>query len=103
MTTGMNAGMGPELSDEISNKTGRADDPPQRVFFDTNIVVYCFDTLEPRKQTRAKDLLAHALNSKLGVVSYQVIQEFSTSQPKPNACSYRKSASWLTSIWCCSR
>ena len=80
MTTGMNAGMGAEmsaeLSDEISNKTGRADDPPQRVFFDTNIVVYCFDTLEPRKQSRAKDLLAHALNSKLGVVSYQVIQEF---------------------------
>ena len=51
-------------------------EPAQRVFFDTNIVVYCFDTLEPRKQTRAKDLLAHALNSKLGVVSYQVIQEF---------------------------
>ena len=48
----------------------------QRAFFDTNIVVYCFDTLEPRKQTRAKDLLAHALNSQLGVVSYQVIQEF---------------------------
>ena len=51
-------------------------EPARRVFFDTNIVVYCFDTLEPRKQTRAKDLLAHALNSKLGVVSYQVIQEF---------------------------
>ncbi len=48
----------------------------QRVFFDTNIVIYCFDTLEPRKQTRAKDLLAHALNSTLGVVSFQVIQEF---------------------------
>ena len=51
-------------------------EPAQRVFFDTNIVVYCFDTLEPRKQTRAKDLLAQALNSKLGVVSYQVVQEF---------------------------
>ena len=51
-------------------------EPAQRVFFDTNIVVYCFDTLEPRKQTRAKDLLAHALNSQTGVVSYQVIQEF---------------------------
>ena len=51
-------------------------EPTQRVFFDTNIVVYCFDTLEPRKQTRAKDLLAYALNSQLGVVSYQVIQEF---------------------------
>lgn len=50
--------------------------PAQRVFFDTNIVVYCFDTLEPRKQTRAKDLLAHGLNSKLGIVSYQVVQEF---------------------------
>ena len=51
-------------------------EPAQRVFFDTNIVVYCFDTLEPRKQTRAKDLLAYALNSQLGVVNYQVIQEF---------------------------
>ena len=51
-------------------------EPAQRVFFDTNIVVYCFDTLEPRKQTRAKDLLAYALNSQLGIVSYQVIQEF---------------------------
>ena len=51
-------------------------EPAQRVFFDTNIVVYCFDTLEPRKQTRAKDLLAHALNHQTGVVSYQVIQEF---------------------------
>lgn len=51
-------------------------DPALRVFFDTNIVVYCFDSLEPRKQTRAKDLLAHALNSKLGIVSYLVVQEF---------------------------
>jgi predicted nucleic acid-binding protein len=51
-------------------------EPAQRVFFDTNIVVYCFDTLEPRKQTRAKDLLAHALNHQTGVVSYQVIHEF---------------------------
>ncbi len=52
------------------------DNSARRVFFDTNIVVYCFDTLEPRKQTRAKDLLAHALTNQLGVVSYQVIQEF---------------------------
>ena len=51
-------------------------EPAQRVFFDTNIVVYCFDTMVPRKQTRAKDLLAHALNNQTGVVSYQVIQEF---------------------------
>ncbi len=51
-------------------------DSAKRVFFDTNIVIYCFDSLEPRKQVRAKDLLAHALNSQQGVVSYQVVQEF---------------------------
>jgi predicted nucleic acid-binding protein len=56
--------------------TNNFGDSTQRVFFDTNIVVYCFDSLEPRKQTRAKDLLAHALNSQLGIVSYQVVQEF---------------------------
>jgi predicted nucleic acid-binding protein len=47
-----------------------------RVFFDTNVLVYCFDSLEPRKQSRAKDLLAQALNARQGVVSYQVVQEF---------------------------
>ena len=61
---------------EVGGTTGHFNDSARRFFFDTNIVVYCFDTLEPRKQTRAKDLLAHALNSKLGIVSYQVVQEF---------------------------
>ena len=64
------------MNAEMGGKTSTLSDSAQRVFFDTSIVVYCFDTLEPRKQTRAKDLLAHALNSKLGVVSYQVVQEF---------------------------
>jgi predicted nucleic acid-binding protein len=52
------------------------DTPTQRVFFDTNVLVYCFDNTEPQKQARAKDLLAQALNARLGVVSYQVVQEF---------------------------
>ena len=47
-----------------------------RVFFDTNVLVYCFDSLEARKQSRAKDLLAQALNARQGVVSYQVVHEF---------------------------
>ena len=47
-----------------------------RFFLDTNIAVYCFDSSEPRKQNRAKDLVAHAASSGLGVVSYQVLQEF---------------------------
>jgi predicted nucleic acid-binding protein len=48
----------------------------QRVFFDTNVVVYCFDATTPDKQSRAKDLIAQALSSGQGVVSYQVVQEF---------------------------
>lgn len=49
---------------------------PQRVFFDTNVLVYCFDSSAPQKQSRAKDLIAQALNTRQGVVSYQVVQEF---------------------------
>jgi len=45
-------------------------------FLDTPIVLYCFDHGDPRKQLQAKELLTHAASSGLGVVSYQVLQEF---------------------------
>ena len=48
----------------------------ERFFLDTSIAVYCFDSSAPRKQDRAKDLIAHGASSGLGVVSYQVLQEF---------------------------
>ena len=48
----------------------------ERIFFDTNVTLYCFDTREPRKQERAKDLMAYGASSGLGIVSYQVLQEF---------------------------
>jgi predicted nucleic acid-binding protein len=48
----------------------------ERFFLDTNIAVYCFDSNEPMKQSRAKDLLAHGASTGMGVVSYQVLQEF---------------------------
>jgi predicted nucleic acid-binding protein len=48
----------------------------ERFFLDTNIAVYCFDSNEPLKQSRAKDLLAHGASTGMGVVSYQVMQEF---------------------------
>jgi predicted nucleic acid-binding protein len=48
----------------------------ERFFLDTNIAVYCFDASAPRKQEAAKELVAHAASSGLGVVSYQVLQEF---------------------------
>ena len=48
----------------------------ERFFLDTNIAIYCFDETASLKQSRAKDLLAHGASSGMGVVSYQVLQEF---------------------------
>ena len=45
-------------------------------FLDTNILVYAFDTSQPRKQKICRDLVRNALNNGVGCVSYQVIQEF---------------------------
>lgn len=47
-----------------------------RFFLDTNVFVDAFDTSEPVKAQRAAELIRRAVGSKLGVVSYQVIQEF---------------------------
>jgi predicted nucleic acid-binding protein len=48
----------------------------ERFFLDTNIAIYCFDDTAPLKQSCAKDLMAHGASSGMGVVSYQVQQEF---------------------------
>src|SRR5690242_16354615 len=47
-----------------------------RFFLDTNIFVYSFDFTAPAKQKIAKDLIGRAVRSRIGIVSYQVIQEF---------------------------
>jgi len=47
-----------------------------RYFIDTNIIVYCFDKRDPAKQDAARNLVADALESGTGVISYQVVQEF---------------------------
>lgn len=47
-----------------------------RVFLDTNIWVYCFDSTDLRKQTRALSLVSHYLDIQTGVISWQVVQEF---------------------------
>ncbi|MFL6234401.1 MAG: PIN domain-containing protein [Thermoanaerobaculia bacterium] len=47
-----------------------------RTFFDTNVLVYIFDTDSPAKQARARDLLTeHARFGRI-VLSSQVLQEF---------------------------
>jgi predicted nucleic acid-binding protein len=48
----------------------------ERFFLDTNIFVYSFDHAYPIKQRQARALIERALESRNGVISYQVIQEF---------------------------
>jgi predicted nucleic acid-binding protein len=48
-----------------------------RFFLDTNVFVYSFDNSAVRKRDRARALIAEALSSGAGLVSYQVVQEFS--------------------------
>jgi predicted nucleic acid-binding protein len=47
-----------------------------RFFLDTNIFVYSFDPTAPQKSARASELIRHAVRSRNGIVSYQVVQEF---------------------------
>ena len=48
----------------------------QRVFLDTDVFVYVFDASAPRKQAQARALVKACLVQGTGVVSYQVVQEF---------------------------
>jgi predicted nucleic acid-binding protein len=47
-----------------------------RVFLDTNIFVYSFDTEAPAKAKRASRLIREAVDTGEGIVSYEVVQEF---------------------------
>ena len=47
-----------------------------KYFIDTNIFVYCFDDRQPEKKAGALALIANALQTKNGIISWQVVQEF---------------------------
>jgi len=47
-----------------------------KYFLDTNIFVYSLDPVEPRKARIAEELVTRGVGSRLGVISYQVVQEF---------------------------
>ena len=47
-----------------------------RFFLDTNIFVYSFDANAPKKAARSAELIRRAIETKSGMVSYQVVQEF---------------------------
>jgi len=47
-----------------------------KFFLDTNILLYSFAIDQDEKKIKAKNLIATALDSNLGIISFQVIQEF---------------------------
>ena len=47
-----------------------------RFFLDTNIFVYSFDANSPKKSAQANKLIRRAIETRGGIVSYQVVQEF---------------------------
>jgi predicted nucleic acid-binding protein len=53
-----------------------ATDEPGVFFLDTNILVYRFDHTSPHKQRIAERLISEALETRRGIISTQVVQEF---------------------------
>ncbi len=47
-----------------------------KFFLDTNILIYTFDSRSPAKQQKARQLVADALTTQQGIISFQVVQEF---------------------------
>ena len=47
-----------------------------KVFVDTNILVYCLDKFDLKKQEQSRDLLRSLTSDVMGVISTQVMQEF---------------------------
>jgi predicted nucleic acid-binding protein len=47
-----------------------------KFFMDTNVFVYTFDGTTPSKRDKARSLVAGAIETGQGMISYQVIQEF---------------------------
>ena len=58
----------------------------ERVFLDTNIIIYDYDTTARKKHESARDILVSLWDSNLGVISNQVLQEFfvNVTQKIPN-------------------
>ena len=50
--------------------------PEDKVFIDTNIIIYAYDVTAGNKNKTAVEILTDLWNSGLGVISTQVLQEF---------------------------
>lgn len=50
--------------------------PEDKIFIDTNIIIYAYDVTAGKKHKAAGNILSELWNSGLGVISTQVLQEF---------------------------
>ena len=50
--------------------------PEDKVFLDTNIIIYAYDISAGEKYEKASNIVMNFWDSKLGVISTQVLQEF---------------------------
>ena len=55
-----------------------------KIFLDTNIIIYAYDSTAGEKYKKAKKILADLWVSGLGIVSTQVLQEFFVNVTKKN-------------------
>jgi predicted nucleic acid-binding protein len=72
-----------------------------KVFIDTNIFIYALDQANPEKQAKARTLLKSLQESRSGVVSTQVFQEFyvvATSKLKVNSLLAKKMIAYLANF-----
>ena len=53
-----------------------------KFFLDTNGLVYAFDNDARKKQTRANELIRRAIESRIGVISWQVVLQFRLETPQ---------------------
>ena len=51
---------------------------PDRIFIDTNVLVYAYDTRDPEKQSRAQAHVTAGIEDESAVISVQVLSEFFT-------------------------
>lgn len=66
-----------------------------KVFLDTNILVYAYDNRDQPKQRRAQSIIKDALRNRTAVISAQVLGEFVVvvTRKIPNAMTPREAAS----------
>ncbi len=50
----------------------------KKIFIDTNLIIYANDRRDPQKQRKAIDLISELMCNGLGVISTQVLQEYSS-------------------------